>query len=156
MKDRVKTSYTNPRRTGTGHVHSVRTLFKASTESTTTRYIREFKTSFTVLCRTRRATDSMRNTGYHSCSGTLAPPVADPRSWSQPCAVPSMQCCYRRHTTMSRTSRTGSTRTRTKGELAILLVPDHRRIYKQDHVGSPRPWLSVDICADQVLSTSEN
>ena len=36
--------YANSRRTGTGHVHRVRTLSKASTDSTTTRYIRVFKT----------------------------------------------------------------------------------------------------------------
>ena len=99
----------------------------------------------------------MRSTG----GGTLEPPVANTRSQSQQRAAPSPPCCYKKHTTMSRTSRTSAMRTRTSEtwpssstRTRSYQTRGSTRSLKNQQAGPhgvSRPWMSVDICADHQL-----
>ena len=70
--------------------------------------------SHTAPSQTREVTYCTHSTGCPSNSGTPEPPVANPRSSSQPCAAPLTPCCCRKSATMSSTSRTNSRCTRTR------------------------------------------
>ena len=112
----------------------------------------------TVRCRTRRVTFSTRSTGCRSCSGTRAEGAVSPRSWSRPCATPSMRYCCRRPATTSVTSLHCSTRARTAKVWPFsstrtrfcqtLSCVRSSRSPRAGPRGASQLWLSAVSCAD--------
>ena len=146
------TGNTSPRQTDTSHVHRVRTLSKASTESTTTRYIREFNT------RVPRSSVGREERPAPRAIQVVAPAVERWRRHSPThtamCGAFNAVLLQEAHDHVPHISDQFNTYS-VDGGLAILLnkdtfLPDAVKYLVIEEAS--QHWLSVDSCADHQLA----